>query len=131
MKGFFAYRPENHIDLQLSQGEPMNTVKLASRGGAEKTATAVIDAHTERHIENAAYSRAADLAKSYAEHWEREAKDTKPRRGPQDPVPRKPKPVTGASSKKKFAPSPGTTPEIGGGTWPRPQNRFALPKRLK
>jgi hypothetical protein len=26
-----------------------------------------------RDIENAAYNRAADLAKSYAEHWEREA----------------------------------------------------------
>jgi hypothetical protein len=32
---------------------------------------------TRRRIESAAYNRAADLAKSYAEHWERVAR-TKP-----------------------------------------------------
>jgi hypothetical protein len=34
--------------------------------------------HTRRRIENVAYNRAADLAKSYAEHWDREARSENP-----------------------------------------------------
>jgi hypothetical protein len=33
-----------------------------------------VSPHTRRLIENAAYNRAADLAQSHAEHWERETR---------------------------------------------------------
>ena len=33
-----------------------------------------VSPYTRRLIETAAYNRAADLAKSYAEHWEHEAR---------------------------------------------------------
>jgi hypothetical protein len=36
-----------------------------------------VSPYTRRRIENAAYNRAAGLAKSYAEHWEREAQARK------------------------------------------------------
>jgi hypothetical protein len=39
-----------------------------------------ISPQTRRRIERAAYNHAADVAKSYAEHWEAEARDKK-RRG--------------------------------------------------
>jgi hypothetical protein len=41
-----------------------------------------ISPQTRRRIERLAYKRAADVAKSYAEHWEAEARDKKRRRRP-------------------------------------------------
>jgi hypothetical protein len=35
-----------------------------------------VSPYTRRRIENVAYTRAADLAKSYAEHWEHQARQT-------------------------------------------------------